>query len=87
MMQTYKRVLEIMRKDRERYWQHVGGKFSHELPTFLIRQQYNAENDIHLSAQEMRFVMNELVASGHVRKHSRSRIGQAHWQLTDKEMQ
>jgi hypothetical protein len=85
MMQIHKRVLDIMQREREHYWQLVGGKFSHELPTFLIRKQYNAENDIHLTADEMRFVMNELAASGHVKKHSRSRIGQAHWQLTDKE--
>ena len=78
-------ILSIMRAERESYWITSRGKFTHRMPTFLITMQFNRENTLQITGPEMFKAMKELCAQGHVIKHPDSRIGQAYWQLTDKE--
>lgn len=79
------RILNIMRRERQEYWDDIGGKFTHTMPTFLIRKQFNSESNFEITAIEMRRAMLLLCNEDHVRKHPSSRIGQAHWQLVDGE--
>ena len=78
-------ILNIMRREREGYWQRSLGKFTHRMPTFRIRKYFNDESVLELSGKEMRRVMIDLCKQGYVIKHADSRIGQAYWQLTEKE--
>ena len=77
------RILNIMRRERQKYWDDIGGKFTHTMPTFLIRKHFNSESNFEITAIEMRRAMLLLCNEGYVRKHMSSRIGQAHWQLID----
>lgn len=78
-------ILNIMRRERQRYWDICRGKFTHTMPTFIIRKHFNSESVLELTAIEMRRAMLLLCQQGYVRKHPNSRIGQAYWQLVDKE--
>lgn len=79
------RILNIMRRERQKYWDDIGGKFTHTMPTFLIRKHFNSESNFEITAIEMRRAMLLLCNEDYVRKHPSSRIGQAHWQLIDEE--
>lgn len=76
-------VLSIMRRERESYWNSHGGKFTHRMPTFLIRRYFNQESVLELTGEELRKVMASLAIKGFVIKHPDSRIGQSYWQLTE----
>lgn len=81
----YEKIIDIMRRERKNYWDLCGGKYTHTMPTFLITKYFNQENILNLTGPEMFKAMNFLCKQGLVIKSSRSRIGQAHWQLTDGE--
>lgn len=78
-------ILNIMRRERQEYWDDIGGSFTHTMPTFLIRKHFNSESNFEITAIEMRRAMLLLCQQGYVRKHPNSRIGQAYWQLIDDE--
>lgn len=78
-------ILNIMRRERQDFWGYTGGKFTHTMPTFLIRRHFNIESDLEITGKEMRKAMLLLCQNGYVRKHPSSRIGQVNWQLTDGE--
>lgn len=78
-------ILSIMRRERQAYWQRSLGIYQHRMPTFRIRKFFNDESVIELNGNEMRRAMIELCKQGYVIKHEDSRIGQAYWQLTEKE--
>jgi hypothetical protein len=74
-----------MRRERDKYWAQAGGRYAHTMPTFLIKNYFNSESRLQLTGPEMFKAMNNLRAQGEVIKHKSSRIGQAYWQLADKE--
>jgi hypothetical protein len=78
-------ILGIMRRERQRYWDNALGKFTHAMPTFIIRKYFNSESVLELTGKEMHKAMILLCKQGCVRKHASSRIGQAYWQLVDDE--
>lgn len=78
-------ILSIMRRERESYWQRSLGKYPHRMPTFRIRKYFNDESVLELNGKEMLRAMVELCKQGYVVKHADSRIGQAYWQLTERE--
>lgn len=78
-------ILDIMRRERQSYRDYIGGKFTHTMPTFLIRKHFNSESVLDMTGIETRKAMLLLCKQGLVRKHPRSRRGQAYWQLTDGE--
>ncbi|AEZ66182.1 hypothetical protein EXT67_20855 [Pectobacterium atrosepticum] len=78
-------ILDIMRRERQDFWDYTGGKFTHTMPTFLIRKHFNSESVLDMTGIETRKAMLLLCKQGLVRKHPRSRRGQAYWQLTDGE--
>lgn len=78
-------ILSIMRRERQDFWDYIGGKFTHTMPTFLIRKHFNSESVLDMTGIETRKAMLLLCKQGLVRKHPRSRRGQAYWQLTDGE--
>lgn len=78
-------ILNIMRRERQRYWDSARGKFTHTMPTFIIRKHFNSESVMELTGIETRKAMLILCKQGLVRKHPSSRIGQAYWQLVDGE--
>ena len=79
------RILNIMRRERQKYWDEIGGRFTHTMPTFIIRKHFNSESNFEITAIEMCRAMLLLCNESYVRKHPSSRIGQAHWQLVDGE--
>lgn len=81
----YEIILNIMRRERQAYWERSHGKFSHRMPTFLIRKYFNRESVLEITGKDMRKAMIDLCRQGDVIKHPDSRIGQAYWQLTEKE--
>ena len=78
-------ILNIMRRERQKYWDDSGGKFTHTMPTFIIRKHFNSDSALDMTATETRKAMLLLCKQGLVRKHPRSRMGQAYWQLVDGE--
>lgn len=78
-------ILDIMRRERQDFWDYIGDKFTHTMPTFLIRKHFNSESVLDMTGLETRKAMLLLCQQDLVRKHPRSRRGQAYWQLTDGE--
>lgn len=78
-------ILNIMRRERQLYWDKAIGKFPHAMPTFIIRKHFNSESVLELTGKEMHRALIWLYQKGYVRKHPTSRIGQAYWQLVDEE--
>lgn len=81
----YEIILGIMKRERQAYWDSHGGKFTHRMPTFLIRRYFNQESVLELTGPELRKAMISLSTQGFVTKHPDSRNGQSYWQLTEKE--
>lgn len=80
----YEIILNIMRRERQAYWERSLGKYPHRMPTFYIKMLFNKESVLEATGPVMFRAMKDLCKQGYVIKHPDSRIGQAYWQLTEK---